>query len=200
MKVLSALLVLLDSSCALLAPPVSSATRGLRTAVQAPCRSRCTLSQQGEEPQQLLGRRAFTRAASALLIALPFSAPSLAAADDCSYAALATLRSMWDVLVVLQLAIPAPGTQGYGPGLLWAPPKSASAAQTPEAARGAAAKPVPTSLSLRLFTTRLPAALTKVNNLATGDPKVALAYPCPHPSPIPIPALTLTLALALSLP
>ncbi len=88
---LTALLVLLDSSFALLAPPISSATR---IAVKAPCRSRCTLSQQGEEPQQLLGRRAFTRAASALLIALPFSAPSLAAADDCSYAALATRRSM----------------------------------------------------------------------------------------------------------
>ena len=115
MKRLSALLVLLDSSFALLAPPVSSATRGLRVAVQAPCQSRCTLSQQ---PQQLLGRRAFTRAASALLIALPFSAPSLAAADDCSYAALATRRSMWDVLVVLQLAIPAPGAQGFRPGLL----------------------------------------------------------------------------------
>jgi len=48
------------------------------------------------------------------------------------------------------------------------------------------------------FHSRLPAALTKVNNLATGDPKVALAYPCPNPSPIP--ALTLTLALAVPSP
>ena len=116
---LSALLVLLDSSFALVAPPVSPATRGLRIAVQAP-QSRCTLSHQGEEPQQLLGRRAFTRAS--LLIALPFSAPSLAVADDCSYAALATL----------------------------------------------------------------PALLTKVNGLATGDPKVA-EDPSPRPSPNPSP-------------
>jgi len=109
-------ILLLDSSFALLALPVSSAARGI-VAVRAPRLSRCTLGQQGEGLQQRecasrpLGRRAFTSAASALLIALPFSAPSLAVAEDCSYAALTTL----------------------------------------------------------------PAALTKVNSLATGDPKVALA-------------------------
>ena len=92
---LTVLALLVDASFALLAPPVSSATRDLRIAVQAPCRSLCTLSQPGEEPRQLLGRRALTRAAaSALLLALPFSSPNLAAAEDCSYAALASLPAV----------------------------------------------------------------------------------------------------------
>ena len=92
---LAVLALVVDASFALLAPPVSSATRDLRIDVQAPCRSLCTLSQPGEEPRQLLGRRALTRAAaSALLLALPFSSPNLAAAEDCSYAALASLPAV----------------------------------------------------------------------------------------------------------
>ena len=171
---------MLDSSFALLALPVSSAARGI-VAVRAPRLSRCTLGQQGEGLQQRecasrpLGRRAFTSAASALLIALPFSAPSLAVAEDCSYAALTTLRSMLngrqlrrstDTRLRAGLGCSrCPGGESLSrsdpSGSLWCRRPSASACAN-------VARSAPS---------RLPAALTKVNSLATGDPKVALPSP-----------------------
>ena len=166
-----AALLLLDSSLALLAPPVSSAARGRRVVCCAAPGVDRLQPVHSERASQPLGRRAFTSAAAALLL-LPVVAPSLAVADDCSYAALATLRS------TLKYGAAACCRGDAGLRDQGRPPHSRRAPRPPLALWQPDVRP-PSLCQGRSVCTcptpRLPAVLTKVNNLATGDPKVAEA-------------------------